>query len=68
MLSTLNPGYNTLPVLLNLAEIPQPRLLPEPSSFQASFSRFYREACLLAGDLESLLGATEGDGARDGWA
>lgn len=68
MLSTLNPGYNTLPVLLNLTEIPQPRLLPEPSSFQASFSRFYREACLLAGDLESLLGATEGDGARDGWA
>ncbi|MCQ8897611.1 deoxyribodipyrimidine photolyase [Limnobacter humi] len=53
---TLNPGYNKLTQLLPAQWSKQANLLPNPGSFQQSFSRFYREATSMVGSLDEALG------------
>lgn len=56
MAETLNPGYAHLPEALGARAIQCDTLLPNPTQFQPSFSRFYKEATHLAGSLEEALG------------
>lgn len=55
MKETLNEGYVTMSRCLPIQWTHEDRLLPNPARFQQSFSRFYREATLLAGSLEETL-------------
>jgi len=52
---TLNSGYSTMGRCLPVRWIPEDKLLPNPTRFQQSFSRFYREATLIAGSLEEAV-------------
>ncbi|WP_370263977.1 FAD-binding domain-containing protein [Limnobacter sp.] len=55
MMETLNPGYVHLSRCMPLKWVQAPRILPNPSRFQQSFSRFYREAATAAKSLEEAL-------------
>lgn len=55
MTATLNPGYVATARCLPVKWRPEEKLLPNPSRFQQSFSRFYREATHLAGSLEEAV-------------
>ena len=55
MKETLNPGYQTLDKCMPVTWSPDDRLLPNPARFQQSFSRFYREATLMAGSLDEAI-------------
>ncbi|HEX4918896.1 MAG TPA: FAD-binding domain-containing protein [Limnobacter sp.] len=55
MLETLNPGYVQVPRCMPIRWLNEPRILPNPNRFQQSFSRFYREAAAIAGNLDQAL-------------
>ncbi|HEX4843446.1 MAG TPA: FAD-binding domain-containing protein [Limnobacter sp.] len=55
MLETLNPGYVQVSRCMPIRWLHEPRILPNPSRFQQSFSRFYREAATIAGNLDKAL-------------
>lgn len=55
MKETLNPGYQTMDKCLPVKWLSDDRLLPNPARFQQSFSRFYREATLMAGSLDEAI-------------
>lgn len=55
MKETLNPGYQTLDKCLPIKWLQDDRLLPNPARFQQSFSRFYKEATLMAGSLDEAI-------------
>lgn len=52
---TLNTGYATLAQCFPIRWIQEEKLLPNPPRFQQSFSRFYREATMMAGSLEEAI-------------
>lgn len=55
MRKTLNPGYLLVSRCIPVQWLPEEKLLPNPSRFQQSFSRFYKEATLMAGSLEEAV-------------
>lgn len=55
MKETLNPGYQIMDKCLPIKWLPDERLLPNPVRFQQSFSRFYKEATLMAGSLDEAI-------------
>lgn len=55
MRETLNPGYALMQRCLPLNWLVEERLLPNPVRFQQSFSRFYREATHMAGNLHEAV-------------
>ena len=52
---TLNSGYLTMGRCFPVRWTLEDKLLPNPPRFQQSFSRFYREATMMAGSLEEAV-------------
>lgn len=52
---TLNSGYLMMGRCFPVRWALEDKLLPNPTRFQQSFSRFYREATLMAGSLEEAI-------------
>jgi deoxyribodipyrimidine photo-lyase len=52
---TLNSGYLMMGRCFSVRWALEDKLLPNPPRFQQSFSRFYREATLMAGSLEEAI-------------
>lgn len=55
MRDSLNPGYANIEKCFPVKLLRDEKLLPNPVRFQQSFSRYYKEATVMAGSLEEAI-------------